>query len=350
MTPFFYELSKKSLSTQALIAGGQRTSEGIFSIFCSFQNPLGQAVSDGSLNFLDYSCLPSYLNRNGYRSIFIQGTSNETSNVGPFAQKTGFSESYGKQSYSNKRFPPNNWGYYDQDVYDYALEKMDHLQEPFLIGINTNTTHSTQLPPEVEFSFGTKNAEDTYKSILHFADQGLKEFVAKIETKKYFTNTIFVFVADHTGYSNSEEHPVNRFLIPKIIYAPHIIQAQTFPFISLQRDLAPTVLDLMNGYLPSLTGVSWLKKDRFVPNPEFYFNSTLTTLTSKKIITFDLSSKNYYCYKFKFSIYPKTPCDIADENISKETQAFTHLSQTLLMQGKTKDWLTYGNLLRNNAQ
>jgi len=98
VTPFFNELSKKSLTTVATVAGGQRTTEGIFAIFCSFQNPLGLTIPDGNLNFLNYSCLPEFLKKNGWSSLFIQGTRNETSNVGPFAQKVGFESSLGKHA------------------------------------------------------------------------------------------------------------------------------------------------------------------------------------------------------------------------------------------------------------
>lgn len=44
-TPFFDSLRERSLSSDVLLADGNRTSMGMFAIFCSYQNPLGQAVS-----------------------------------------------------------------------------------------------------------------------------------------------------------------------------------------------------------------------------------------------------------------------------------------------------------------
>lgn len=340
VTPFFHGLSKKSLTTMATVAGGQRTTEGIFAIFCSFQNPLGLTIPDGNLNFLNYSCLPEFLRNNGWSSLFIQGTRNETSNVGPFAQKVGFESSVGKHAYKAKTYPENGWGYYDQDIYEYAIECMDKMKEPFLIGINTNTTHSNQLPPGEEFAFGNANPEENYKSILRFSDKALEEFFKKIETKKYFSNTIFVLLPDHAGFSN-KINPVHRFLISGMIYAPSIVATQKINTISTQRDFSPTLLDLLGGYLPTLAGESLLKKDRRVPPSEFYYNSKIISVNSQKIVSYDLSSGENTCYDFVSQDFTETVCGDLENEISKEMKAFTRMSQSLLMHGKTKDLLNF---------
>lgn len=349
ITPHFNELSKKSLTTLATVAGGQRTTEGIFSIFCSFQNPLGLAIPDGNLNFLDYSCLPEFLKQNGWDSFFLQGTRNETSNVGPFAQKVGFESSQGKHSYNAKTYPENSWGYYDQDIYEYALQKMDEMKEPFILGINTNTTHSNQLPPGEEFKFGNATPEEVYKSVLHFSDRALGEFIKKVESKKYFKNTIFVLLPDHGGFA-VRPHPAHRFLIPGMIYAPEILKAQKLNLVSTQRDFAPTVLDLMGGYLPSLAGDSLLKSQRSVPPSEFYSNSKLVAVSDKKIVSYDLSGANETCFDFTFPEFQSIPCSESDIQMANEAKAFTRMSQSLLLHGKTKELLKFDTLFHSQKQ
>lgn len=343
VTPFFNELSKKSLTTVATVAGGQRTTEGIFAIFCSFQNPLGLTIPDGNLNFLNYSCLPEFLTKNGWSSLFVQGTRNETSNVGPFAQKVGFETSVGKHAYKAKTYPENAWGYYDQDIYDYSIERMDEMKEPFVLGINTNTTHSVQLPPGEKFAFGDSNPEEVYKSVLHFADKGLEEFFKKVETKKYFSNTIFVLIPDHAGFS-VQINPAHRFLISAMIYAPSVVKPQKIDVVSTQRDFSPTVLDILGGYLPSLAGESLLKKDRSVPPSEFYYNSKLISINTQRIVSYDLASRQNTCYDFTSPEFAEIACGDLEAQAAQEMKAFTRMSQSLLLHGKTKELMSFDQI------
>lgn len=339
IVPHLYKMYQESLTTRGTVAGGLRTSEGMYSIFCSQQNPLGQSVADGSLYFGNYDCLPHYLVRHGWASQFFQGTLNETSNVGPFAQKIGFQKSFGKYEYENKKFPKNNWGYYDQDIYEHVLDVMDRLPQPFLIGINTNTTHSIELPTGIEYRFGRDTMSQTYKSVLHFADEALGEFIDQLKNKPYFKNTILILVSDHSGYSEKKQETF-RFLIPSLIYSPSRVLPQKISRFTSQRDIAPTVVDLLKGYLPSLAGSSWTQPDlNSIPAPEFYINSKLGVVNGERIILSDLIAKSSKCFIYQVSDLSEEGCQEKDVESLREVLAFTQWSQDLLLKDKTKELL-----------
>jgi hypothetical protein len=137
-TPFFDELRSRSLTTREMLAGGHRTTEGMFATLCSAQNPLGATVAQSQLQNYRYDCLPGTLKARGYHTAFFQGTVSGTSGTGAFAQLLGFEQSYGKEHVARHRLPHNNWGLHDPDLYEFALEKMGSLPRPFLVGINTN--------------------------------------------------------------------------------------------------------------------------------------------------------------------------------------------------------------------
>ncbi len=187
VTPQFDAIQKKSFSSDLMIAGGHRTTEGIYSIFCSGQNPLGKSIVKTQLQNFEYECLPKMLREQGWDTAFFQGSHKNTSGVGAFAQLIGFENSYGKHDIpvENANFEQNSWGYYDQDIYAFAEQKItQELREPFLIGINTNTTHDLTLPQNIEGKFtDTKDNIDRLNT-LNFADEALGEFMSRMEKSK----------------------------------------------------------------------------------------------------------------------------------------------------------------------
>ncbi len=149
-TPFFDTVLQQSLHPIAAIANGHRTTEGMFAALVSFQNPLEKTVAKTRLQDFEYHSLIDILNANGYSSAFFQGTAKETSGTGSLAQKLGFKKSYGKEDVTTRRYETNYWGIHDQDLYTFAFNKLKHLKEPFVLGINGATTHDDKIPSSVK--------------------------------------------------------------------------------------------------------------------------------------------------------------------------------------------------------
>src|SRR5690606_1420783 len=105
--PFFDDLRGRSLTTSRMYADGHRTVEGMFSVLCSFPNPVGGGVAGTQLQGLPYRCLPQLLREQGWVTKFIQGSGRGI--VGAFAQTLGFEYSYGKTDFDFEgQF--NHWG------------------------------------------------------------------------------------------------------------------------------------------------------------------------------------------------------------------------------------------------
>jgi len=184
-TPFYASLKKKGIAPLGVISGGVRTTEGIYAIFCSQQNPLGKTVAQTSLQNNHYRCLPDILKQQGWHTAFFQGSHKETSGTGAFAQSLGFSESYAKEDLPPGRYEHNYWGAHDPDIYDFVLDKLDKMPQPFLIGVNTNSTHDVQMPEGEKAFFEGDSREHKHQSILRFADQSMQAFFEKIKHKPY---------------------------------------------------------------------------------------------------------------------------------------------------------------------
>lgn len=337
-TPFYDELRQRSLTTVATTAGGHRTTEGIFATMCSWQNPLGKTVAQSQLQDYQYRCLPEILNDHEYHTAFFQGTLKNTSGTGAFAQLLGFRHSYGKKDVREQRYPHNSWGLQDPDLYSFTLEKLKEMPQPFFIGINTNSTHSSELPPGVTPHFSGDDKETTYLNTLHFSDSALRDFIQAVENSPAFKDTLFVLVADHAGPSLGSGN-LNKYLIPFLIYAPGLVEPHQLDVVSSQRDIAPTLLSLLQiDEKTAFSGRSLLDSNAH-HYADYYHQGVLGWIEGKRGIEFRLGeTPEMRCYSLAETPFRQQPddCRENDQGMRDRAQAFTHLSQALLFSGKTR--------------
>lgn len=342
-TPFFDSLIEKSLAPKGVIAGGTRTTEGLFMTLCSQQNPLGGTVAQSSLQNFKYECLPHILRNNGWHTAFFQGTHEDTSGTGAFAQSLGMTDSYAKEHMQAGRYEHNYWGAHDPDIYDFALDKIDSMPKPFMVGINTNSTHDKKLPKGVEGQFGKMRGRDKKINILHFADQALAEFFDKVKNKSYYENTIFVLLSDHT--SGKSSNALSRYVTPGVIYSEYLMQANSINRYVSQRDLAPTVLDILNFKKPTaFAGKSLFGTDQDEYFAEYYSAGSVGWLSDDLMVETNVGQPDgFKCYSLQegFTKLNEMTCGERGESLSRQSLAFTAYSQNRLFSGKTKQFYDF---------
>lgn len=335
--PNFDKQRSKSLTTEHFYADGYRTVEGIFATFCSYPNPIGGGVAGTQLQALEYKCLPKILKDAGWNTAFIQGSGKGI--VGAFAQSLGFVESFGKTDFAFEGIR-NYWGYMDDDIYRFSLEQIKNTEPPFLITINTGTTHDTYLPNESDYVFGNENRKNSRRSAIHHADAALGRFLNELP-KVLNEPTLVILVADHTA--GTRPVGLQQNAIPFLMFATD----GTLPLRNLrvsagQLDIAPTVVDWLGGNVPWFTGQSLLKSsyDGFA-----YYSAgqSVNFIKNKRLVRFDVTKdvdldSNAFCFKVQ-----ENGIDIEPDNcegdqyidLLKEAQAYTRYTQGLLFEGKT---------------
>ncbi len=341
-TPFFDTLRERSISSGAMFAGGHRTTEGMFASMCSWQNPLGKTISQTQLQNYSYNCLPHILTEHGYSSLFVQGTNANTSGTGAFANLIGFKESVGRRDYQNKLTAPNSWGYHDADIYHYVLNRIDAMDEPFLIGINTNSTHDVEMPEGFNAPFGTDSSINTYKSLLNYADQSLSDFYNAIRTRNSDRETIVVFMADHAG--PGLETTFSRYLIPFLINDGKDHNGIEKNSIVSQRDIAPTVLDLAGIVsMQQMTGSS-LNTNHYQGIVDYYHQGILGWVYDNRLLEISINHpEQTNCHAIStlkpLQITPDS-CNSRDIEQQHLALTFTRVSQQRLFNGKLESTKT----------
>lgn len=257
LTPFFNQLRKQALSTKLFLAGGHRTTEGIFSSLCSRINPLGRSIMYSEIESNNYECIVHLLEKEKkYDSAFFQGSDKDTSGTGALTMKVGFKNSYGKNEIPDlKSKKQNAWGVYDDDLYSFVLQKMLELSEPHIIGINTNTTHDTQLK--------NIDANKGFELPIQQADRELEQFYKSLKNYYGDKEWLLVLVADHTNYSGPLL--LDHYDIP-VLFKSHnakkykIPEGKELKGIYQQMDIAQTLADITGIKSTDFEGRSLLRK------------------------------------------------------------------------------------------
>ncbi|PSM53105.1 alkaline phosphatase family protein [Campylobacter blaseri] len=338
-TPNFDSLLTKSIRPKAMIANGHRTTEGVFATLTSSQNPLGKSIAKTNLQNYEYETLIDLLKKyEKYSSVFFQGTNKDTSGTGALVQSLGFEKSYGKHNVSKKIFKENSWGVQDKDLYNFALEKLENMSQPFIIGLNGATTHDIVIPKEVELINFTNDEELNLKlNTFYYSDKWMYEFVEQV--KKIYPNTIFVFLADHCGGGLPNSNFLN-YMIPFAIYSEALEPKKIDSYIS-QRDIAPTLVDIVLGdykkISPFFTGKSILRENNFFA--DYYHNGVLGVV--KDNIAIEIIEDKMSCYDVSnFKEIPIT-CPKNSSFIANQIKSFTNVNQDLLFKGEIKEFAKY---------
>jgi len=340
-TPFFDSLLPHALWPRAAIAGGRRTTEGIFTTLTSFQNPLGKTIANTQLQVHPYDSLIDIFNRAGYKSLFFQGTAKETSGTGAFAQKLGFQYSFGKNDVIERIYPTNSWGVHDPDLYAFVLKQIDKIESPFIIGINGATTHDISIPDKIPVLPLAENQQLNRRlNALHFADAALGEFVQTIQER--YPNTLFVFFADHAG--GGHKKMIHNYLIPLAFVGPGVIPTHIDHIVS-QRDIAPTLVDLVFGdyrrIAPNFSGKSLVGDSRFFA--DYFHNGVLGWVENGEIVEFLPQQNKLRCFHLDKLEPIDEECGAHDPQYASHLRSFTHVSQKLLFAGKTREFHLYRN-------
>ena len=285
--------------------------------------------------------MPNILKEQGWYTAFFQGSHKETSGTGAFAQSLGFTDSYAKEDMPDGRYEHNYWGAHDPDIYDYALGKMDQMQQPFLVGINTNSTHDTRVPPGVAPFFGDDTRDK--RSVMHFADQAMKEFFEKLKEKPYYENTVFVLLSDHTG--GKHKSIAQKYFIPGIIYSENMISAGKLDRYVSQRDFSPTVLDILA--LPasaSFTGKSFYADEHEVFFADYFDAGSIGWIEADSLVETSVNKPSEMkCYSIEKGLINAYAVSCDDEFVARSIRSlvFTAYSQERLFDGKTKSFYDF---------
>ena len=246
ITPNLDAIADSSLFFTNLYAIGTRTIYGLEAATLAAPPKPGQSVVKRSNNENMFS-LGQIFKERGYELKYIYAGYGYFDNMNYFFSNNGYEIVDRNDLKEDEITFANTWGVCDQDLLKRTLKECDKSfagGKPFLNHVMTTSNHRPFTYPDgvIDIPSHTSRAGG-----VKYCDFAIGEFFSEAQKKPWFSNTIFVVLADHcAGSAGQAELPFMDYQIPFIVYNPGLIRPEKIDKLCSQIDVAPTLLGIMN--------------------------------------------------------------------------------------------------------
>lgn len=324
LTPNMDKLSKESLFLTNLYATGSRTVRGIEAVVLAYPPSPGQSIvkrpENENLNSIGFA-----FKKKGYETAFVYGGNAYFDNMGYFFSQNGY-DVIDRKFFSDKEVEfENAWGICDEDLYKKVVSEADKKfreNNKFSMVVLTTSNHRPYTYPDGRIDLPSKISGRA--GGVKYADYAVGKFIENAKTKRWFDNTIFIFVADHThGTAGRLEINPEKYHIPCIIYAPKLIKPKIIDTLCSQIDISKTVLEMIGVPFNNEFALNFLHEK---PNRAFISNfQKLGYLEKGEVLTVLKPKKEFTIY------HDKSP-------VTQESLYHQSLATAVHFYEKTSNW------------
>lgn len=279
LTPVLDSLAGQSIFFTDMYATGTRTVRGMEALSLAIPPTPGSSIvrrpDNDNLTTIGY-----LFQQKGYATSFIYGGDGYFDNMNMYFGNNGYAvtdkrrNTLTKDNFRASRTTipdslvqfKNAWGICDEDLYDAVIRNADAKAssgKPFFDFVMTTSNHRPYTYPKGKIDIPPGSGRD---GAVKYTDYAIGEFLKKAKQKPWFTNTVFIFIADHCANSaGKNEIDIAKYHIPAIIYNLPVHPPATIPVMCSQIDLYPTLFDMLHWkYTSNLYGQNVLSKN-YIP-------------------------------------------------------------------------------------
>jgi phosphoglycerol transferase MdoB-like AlkP superfamily enzyme len=191
------------------------------------------------------------------------------------------------------------WGVADEDLMARAIEEFRALAKsgsPFLGTVLSVSNHKPYTYPKGRIP---ENPDERKReNAVKYSDYCLGEFFKAAKKESFWTNTVFVVIADHGArVYGSQSVPIHSYEIPWLIAGPAVVtQPVRLGQLGCSLDVAPTVLGLIGRpYETQFMGRDLLKGRREAGRATLNHNRDIALFTGERMVVLGLrKTVEYY--------------------------------------------------------
>lgn len=229
-----------------IYASGNRTVRGFEGVLSSFPPLPGESIvkRDRSDNV---ETIARVLKRDGYSTVFLYGGRGLFDGMRSYAVRNGYDRFIEQKHFEQPTFT-TIWGVCDEDVFNRAIDEFRDLArtgKPFLGTLLSVSNHKPYTYPRGRIPEDPDKHWRDYA--VKYSDYALGLFFRKAKQEPFWTNTVFVVVADHGARVYGEQSiPIHSYEIPLLIAGPAVVKAPVrVAQLGDSLDVSPTVLGLI---------------------------------------------------------------------------------------------------------
>jgi phosphoglycerol transferase MdoB-like AlkP superfamily enzyme len=245
--------TREGLLFTHLLANGNRTIRGLEAIYSSFPPLPGDSIlaRDRTENV---ETIARVLKRDGYSTLFLYAGHGTFDYIRSYSLRNGWDRLVEESDFQNPAFR-TAWGVSDEDLLQRGILEMRGLHDagkPFFTSFMTVSNHRPFTYPKGRIPEDPDARQRDHA--VKYADWSLGDFFDRARTQPFWTNTIFVVIADHGArVYGSQTIPLKSYQIPCVVVAPALFQSsRRIDVDGSQIDIAPTVLGMIGRPYESL--------------------------------------------------------------------------------------------------
>lgn len=206
-----------------------------------------------------YAALPQLLVDHGYSTNIFHGDVPTFWNRANIYPNLGYQTWYMKSSYTIST-PIGITGVGDQDMFEQALPRVEHLSQPFMATLITLSSHTPFLLPDnlrtlsIPSNSGLTDTQAQYLESIHYTDAQIGWFIDQLKKTDLYNHSLIVIFGDHGSYTGisqalgveqADVAEMNVGQVPLILLAPgtNLTGERTTPGSHI--DVYPTVAHVL---------------------------------------------------------------------------------------------------------
>jgi phosphoglycerol transferase MdoB-like AlkP superfamily enzyme len=229
-----------------IFASGNRTVRGFEGVLSSFPPLPGDSIvkRDRSDNV---ETIARVLKRDGYASVFLYGGRGLFDGMRSFAVRNGYDRFVEQKHFEHPTFT-TIWGVCDEDLFLRGVEEFRELAktgQPFCGTILSVSNHKPYTYPKGKIPEDPDQRRR--ENAVKYSDYALGRFFEAARKEAFWTNTLFVVVADHGARVYGEQSiPIHSYEIPLLIAGPAVVKGPSqVSQLGCSLDVPTTVLGLL---------------------------------------------------------------------------------------------------------
>ena len=307
-SPYFDSICKEGMLFTHCFSNGPRTQHGIVSVMSGFPSVIGSSLIRRRESNAFFT-IADAVRQEGYETYFIHGGNLDYDDMRDYLRQGNFQHIYGVEDFDAWRFK-NDWGVCDEDLFDFAYQKIKEAKQPHLTVILTMSNH---LPYDISEEFAKSHPEvagfQDMKASYYYADYAFGTFMDRLKTLPDYENTLVLRTADHGEVYSQEDRPFRMFHIPALLLNGSRCDT-VFDAVCSQMDFVPTLLSEIGykGAFPCI-GRNLFAKDYQPFATMNNYDNLHFWMENGKVVTWDMMSDEARCYRMN-SDYLLEPSDL----------------------------------------